>query len=66
LHRDTVVIPKSVNPGRLKENLEAIHLVLDAEDIQAIDALDAGYRYVDGKFWTVEGSPYTMENLWDM
>jgi alcohol dehydrogenase (NADP+) len=66
LHRDTVVIPKSVNPGRLKENLEAIHLVLDAEDIQAIDDLDAGYRYVDGKFWTVEGSPYTMENLWDM
>ena len=66
LQRDTVVIPKSVNPERLKQNLEAVNLVLDAEDVQAIDALDAGYRYVDGKFWTVDGSPYTSENLWDM
>ncbi len=64
LQRDTVVIPKSVNPGRLKQNLEAAHLVLDAEDVQAINALDAGYRYVDGKFWTVEGSSYTQEYLW--
>ena len=65
LQRDTVVIPKSVNPGRLKQNLDAVDLVLDPEDIQAINDLDAGYRYVDGKFWTVEGSSYTMENLWD-
>ena len=65
LQRDTVVIPKSVNPGRLKQNLDAVDLVLDPEDIQAINDLDAGYRYVDGKFWTVEGSSYTMEDLWD-
>lgn len=66
LQRDTVVIPKSVNPGRLKQNFDAVHLVLDAQDMQVINELDAGYRYVDGKFWTVEGSPYTVENLWDM
>jgi alcohol dehydrogenase (NADP+) len=26
--------------------------------------LDAGYRYVEGGFWTIEGSPYTQESLW--
>lgn len=66
LQRGTVVIPKSVNPGRLKQNFDAVNLVLDTEDIQAINDLDAGYRYVDGKFWTVAGSSYTLENLWDL
>ena len=65
LQRDTVVIPKSVNPGRLKQNFDAMNLILDAEDIQTINDLDAGYRYVDGRFWTVAGSSYTVENLWD-
>jgi alcohol dehydrogenase (NADP+) len=54
LQRDTVVIPKSVNPGRLEQNFDAMNLVLDAEDLQLINDLDAGYQYVDGKFWTVE------------
>ena len=25
----------------------------------------AGYRYIDGSFWAPEGSPYTIESLWD-
>ncbi len=35
-----VVIPKSVNEGRLKENIGALAFRLDAEDMAAIDALD--------------------------
>ncbi len=67
LQRETVVIPKSVNPGRLKDNLACatIDLTLDETDMAAIAALDQGYRYVDGSFWTVPGSSYTMAELWD-
>ena len=64
VERDTVVIPKSTNAGRIKENLAAHELRLDKEDMEQISALDAHYRIVDGSFWTPEGSPYTMEALW--
>jgi len=67
LQRETVVIPKSVNPGRLKENLATteLNLTLDEADMTAIARLDLGYRYVDGSFWTAPGSPYTIKELWD-
>lgn len=64
LERGTSVIPKSVNPERMRENLAAADVRLDREDMQAIAALDRDYRYVTGKFWAIEGSPYTMADLW--
>jgi len=63
--RGTTVIPKSVNPERLKQNFDSINVVLDTEDMMAIAQLDAHFRFVDGTFWTMEGSPYTLANLWD-
>lgn len=63
--RDTVVIPKSVNPGRLKENFVSAELVLDDEDMEAVKAMDQHYRFVDGSFWQAPGSPYTIANIWD-
>ena len=51
LHRDTVVIPKSVNPERLKQNLAAAELSLSDADMDAIRTLDKHRRYVDGGFW---------------
>ncbi len=67
LQRETVVIPKSVNPGRLKENLATAerNITLDKGDMATIAELDLGYRYVDGSFWTAPGSPYTIDELWD-
>ncbi|MBU1566903.1 MAG: aldo/keto reductase [Proteobacteria bacterium] len=64
LARGTVVIPKSVNPGRLQENFAAADLSLDNADIEAINALEKGYRYVDGSFFESPGSPYTVADLW--
>lgn len=65
LQRGTIAIPKSVNPARLKQNLQAANIRLDDSDMAAIAALDRGYRYVDGSFWQAPGSPYTLAGLWD-
>jgi len=32
--------------------------------MRALDALDRGFRYVDGSFWCLEGSAHTPETLW--
>mgnify|MGYP000103134179 CR=1 FL=1 len=63
--RGTAVIPKSVNPKRLKANLASAEIQLTEEEMDAINALDTGYRFLDGKFWEREGGYYTAEGLWN-
>jgi alcohol dehydrogenase (NADP+) len=65
VHRSTAVIPKSVNPGRIKQNFDAAQVTLDSDDMQQIASIDKGYRFVDGGLWAMEGSPYSMASLWD-
>ena len=65
LQRGTSVIPKSVSPKRLAENLAATELELSEADMQAITALDRKRRYIVGDFWAMEGGPYTLANIWD-
>ena len=64
--RGTAVIPKSANPKRLAENFRAGDLELACDAMDKIKALDINYRYVDGTFWAMPGSPYTVEELWDI
>lgn len=64
ISRDTAVIPKSVNPGRLKENFDAQKIELTDKEIEMIKGLDKNRRYVSGSFWTTEGSPYSIDFLW--
>jgi alcohol dehydrogenase (NADP+) len=65
IHRDTVVIPKSVNPERIKQNLGAVDVCLSQDDMTEIEKLNRDRRYISGTFWAIEGGPYTMANLWD-
>lgn len=65
MERGTSVIPKSVNPRRMAENLAAAALELDADTMAELAALDRGRRYVDGKFWEKPGSGYTAASVWD-
>ena len=44
IQRGDVVFPKSVNPGRIKENFELFDFELDQADMTAITALDRGER----------------------
>jgi alcohol dehydrogenase (NADP+) len=65
IQRGTAVIPKSVNPARMKQNLEATKITLAQSAIERIEKLNRNYRFIDGTFWTVKDGPYTIANLWD-
>jgi alcohol dehydrogenase (NADP+) len=65
IKRGISVIPKSVNPKRLEENFNSININLDKADMEQIDHINIAHRFIDGTFFTPEGSPYTLENLWD-
>jgi alcohol dehydrogenase (NADP+) len=58
-------IPKSVSPARLRENLAAEAIELNATDLERIANLDQNLRLVDGSFWLMEGSPWALQTLWD-
>ena len=42
LQQDVIAIPKSENPGRIKENVGIYDFALDEEDLRKIAKLDAG------------------------
>ncbi len=65
IHRGTAVIPKSVDPGRMKQNFDATEVLLTEEDMRKIAELDRNHRYVNGELWAMEGGPYTVASLWD-
>ena len=48
-----VVIPKSVNPKRIAENFKATQVLLDADEIKRIRAIDKNTRLfrVKSLFW---------------
>ena len=60
----TAVIPKSVHPERLAQNLAAAALHLDGEAMARLAALDEGRRLIEGRFVCLVGGPYTLESLW--
>lgn len=63
--RGTAVIPKSVNPERLKANLDSANIPLTQDEMAELNKLDMAYRFIDGSFWAKEGGPYTVESLWN-
>lgn len=63
--RGSAVIPKSVNPARLKANLNSASIPLTEGEMATLNTLDKGYRFLDGKFWEREGGYYTAEGLWN-
>ena len=59
------MIPKSVNEKRIKENFEASKLELSMQELDHINGIQSGFRFIDGSIWVVEGSPYTLDDLWE-
>lgn len=62
VNRGTATIPKSANPGRLRENLAAADIELSDKEMERIRALDQHRRLLTGEFWK---GPYNLRNLWD-
>lgn len=44
LNRNTIIFPKSINPNRLKENVELSYFHLDEEDMERLDRLSGDVR----------------------
>ena len=62
LRDDRVVLAKSVNTKRLKENLDSLRVKLTEQDIIDLKAVDKNYRLFRAQFL----SPYsTYPNFWD-
>lgn len=64
IKRGIAVIPKSVNANRLEQNFKAATVELSDADMNSLRDLPT-YRYIDGTFFTFEGSPYTQSDLWE-
>jgi len=63
IKRGTPVLPKAVSENHIKENLEALHVKLDEDDMKAIENIGIRHRYLK-MHW-----PYKPEelpkDLWD-
>ena len=58
------MIPKTVNPARITENLKSTELKLDAEDLRQLRDLDRNYRMVAGGFFLKSGE--SVDDLWNV
>lgn len=66
VQRGTSAIPKSTNPARLAQNLAAADIALTDAEMRAIASIERRHRFFTGALWTIDGSPYTQESLWDL
>lgn len=64
LARDVAVIPKSIHPEHLRENLKAASLYLSLSQRKRIDQLNCGLRLIDGSPFCSKKSPYSLDWLW--
>lgn len=51
LERGVAAIPKSTNPGRLRQNLDVFGFALTADDQRVLRGLDEGIRVCDFGFF---------------
>jgi alcohol dehydrogenase (NADP+) len=65
VNRGTSVIPKSVTPSRMSENLAAQDITFSFDEMQLLNRLNRDFRFIDGSFWVKEGNGYTLEGLWN-
>ena len=65
VQRGIVIIPKSVHPERIKENIKSLDINISPEDMTKIASLDSHTRMTDGSAWIFPDGPYTMKNIWD-
>lgn len=65
LQRGTAIIPKSVNPQRIADNLNALGITLSEKEMDQIAGLDKQARMATGLFCVMPDGPYTYESIWN-
>ena len=65
IQRGVSVIPKSVNPTRLKQNFDSATISLSDKEMKRIAALEAKKRFITGEFWDAPELGYSVATLWD-
>ncbi len=65
ISRNIAVIPKSTNPGRIKQNFEAQSISLSASDMHQISKLNSNFRFISGEFFPFEDTSYSLDKLWN-
>ena len=63
IHRQTVVLPKSVNLDRIAENFGSYDVKLDEDDMKQLEALECNCRFIKAQFLLLEGQ--TVDEFWD-
>ena len=63
MKRGIPVIPKSVTPSRIDENLKACDVKLDDDDMAKINQIQIRARYL-GQQWSMPVGT-SMEDIWD-
>ena len=61
LHRGLAVIPKSVNPDRIRDNFKATAVKLDEDDLTKLKALDRNTRFLKFSSFQTKSN----EDFWD-
>jgi 2,5-diketo-D-gluconate reductase A len=56
--RGHVVIPRSKNPERLAENIQASDFTMEQEEVDEISKLDVGHRICDNYPWLLNNSMF--------
>jgi len=63
--RNTILIPKTVSPSRMRENLDAVDkFQLSENDMNQLNALSRNHRFISATGWMMENNGYTIEELW--
>ena len=62
IKRGTPVLPKAVSENHIKENLEALNVNLDEDDMKAIENIGIHLRYFM-QTWMYK--PEEMQDVWD-
>ncbi len=65
IQRGSIVIPKSVNEKRIRENFNALNVRLDASDFVKLGDLEQNLRISKGLFCVLPGGFYTYEDIWE-
>lgn len=66
MQRGVMVIPKSIKPYRIEENLGAVQLLLTDNEMEEIRSIDRELRTSMALYSVYENGPYTVANIFDI